>query len=143
MPIDRRQARTLAMQALCHWEVQRDESIDALKDFLDAREAPSAAVALAAGLVQEFWSRAQSVDDRIGAAATKWDLSRISPVERNIMRIATVELLQGEVPPKVALDEAIQIGREFGGTDSARFVNGVLNTVWQRLLRKQESEDKG
>lgn len=127
------------MQALCQWDVQRDESQGALDDFLAAQEAPDAVVDYAKKLVQAYWSQRQGIDDRIVAAATNWDLPRISPVERNIMRVAIVEFLAADVPPKVALDEAIEIGREFGGADSPRFVNGVLDVILRRLPRRKEA----
>jgi N utilization substance protein B len=141
MPKDRRQARIVAMQALCQWDVQRDESQGVLDDFLAAQEAPDAVVDYAKKLVQAYWSQRQRVDDRIVAAATNWDLPRISPVERNVMRVAIVEFLTADVPPKVALDEAIEIGREFGGADSPRFVNGVLDVILRRLSRRKEAGD--
>lgn len=128
------------MQALCQWDVQRDESPAALDDFLVAQEASEAAADYARELVEAFWAQRQRVDDRIIAAATKWDLARISPVERNVMRVTIVELLAGTVPPNAALDEAIEIGREYGGADSPRFINGVLDVVLKRLPRRRKGE---
>jgi len=141
MPSERREARILAMQALCQWDVQGDESPETLDDFFAAQEASEAAAGYAKELVGAYWSRHQGIDDRIAAAATKWDLSRISPVERNVMRVALVELLGEEIPPKVALNEAIEIGREYGGADSPRFINGVLDTVFKRLERRRKDHD--
>lgn len=138
MPGDPRQARILAMQALCQWDVQGDETSTALDNFLAAQGASKQVVARAGELVKDFWGRKQSVDDRIAAAATNWDLSRISPVERNIMRVALVELLNAKTPPKVVLNEAIEIGREFGGENSPRFINGVLDVVFKRQQRQQK-----
>lgn len=138
MPGDPRQARILAMQALCQWDVQGDETSKALDNFLAAQGASKQVVARAGELVKGFWGRKQSVDDRITAAATNWDLSRISPVERNIMRVALVELLNAKTPPKVVLNEAIEIGREFGGENSPRFINGVLDVVFKRQQRQQK-----
>ena len=140
MPAERRQARILAMQALCQWDVQQDETPEALEDFLADQEGGEAATAYAASLVRGYWSQRDRVDDRIASAATRWDLSRLSPVERNVMRVALVELLGEEVPPKVALNEAIEIGREYGGKDSPRFINGVLDMVLSRWQRKRERE---
>ncbi len=128
------------MQALCQWDVQRDESSAALDDFLVAQEASEAEADYARELVEAFWAQRQGVDDRIIAAAAKWDLSRISPVERNVMRVTIVELLAGTVPPNAALDEAIEIGREYGGADSPRFINGVLDVILKRLSRGRKGE---
>ncbi len=129
------------MQALCQWDVQKDESPDELDDFLTAHDASGATADYAKELVQALWRQREPVDDRITAAVTKWDLSRISPVERNIMRVAVVEMLSDKVPPKVAVDEAIEIGREYGGKDSPRFINGVLDTIMGILQRRRRDID--
>jgi len=133
MSVDRRHARILAMQALCQWEVQLDESIQALDDFFASREAPAAAVHYARNLVQAFWARRKSIDERIGFTTANWELARIAPVERNAIRVAVVEMLSPDVPPRVALDEAIEIARAYGGEESPRFVNGVLDRILRSL----------
>lgn len=133
MSRDRRSYRILAMQALCQWEIQRDESSPSLADFLASQEASPQATAYASKLVQEFWRQRTEIDERVAEASVKWDLARISPVERNIMRVAIVELLNGEIPPPVILDEAIEIGREYGGAESPRFINGVLDAVFKNM----------
>ena len=121
------------MQTLCQWEVQREESSPSLADFLAGQEASPQAAAYATMLVQEFWRQKSEIDARVASASEKWDLARISPVERNIMRVAIVELLNGEVPVRVILDEAIEIGREYGGAESPRFINGVLDAVYKNF----------
>ena len=133
MSRDRRSYRILAMQALCQWEIQHDESSPSLADFLASQDASPRASAYASKLVQEFWRQRTEIDERVGTASVKWDLARISPVERNIMRVAIVELLNGEIPPPVILDEAIEIGREYGGAESPRFINGVLDAVFKSM----------
>ncbi len=126
------------MQALCQWDVQREASSEMLREFLAAEEATSRRTGYAVQLVEAFWARQEMIDDAIASAAQRWELARISLVERNIMRIAVVELTDGFVPPKVALSEAIEVGREFGGAESPRFINGVLDEVFKRLQRKSE-----
>jgi len=133
MSRDRRSSRILAMQALCQWEVQREESPPSLADFLVDQEASPRVSAHASKLVQAFWRQRAEIDERVASASVKWDLARISPVERNIMRVAIVELQNGEVPVPVILDEAIEIGREYGGADSPRFINGVLDAVFKSI----------
>ena len=74
----------------------------------------------------------------MAAASDKWDVSRISPVERNIIRLAIVELTGDDVPPKVAINEAIEIARQYGGAESPKFVNGVLDVVFKSLEQKRK-----
>jgi N utilization substance protein B len=126
------------MQALCQWEAQHDTSPESLADFFAGREASPAATRHATALVQAFWQRRKRIDKAIAESAERWALARISLVERNIMRIAVLELTGDEVPPRVALNEAIEIGREFGGEDSPRFINGVLDRIM-----KSKNEDRG
>lgn len=130
---DRRSVRILAMQTLCQWEVQHDESIDAGSAVADLVEAPGSALSAARELTQAFWSDREDIDRRISAVAEKWDLPRLAVVDRNVLRVAVVEMLSGDIPPKVALDEAIEIAREYGGADSPRFVNGVLDAVYRKM----------
>ena len=132
----RRQARILAMQALCQWEVHSDESVEALEAFLAAHqpEGSSGAVSrYASELVRAFWTQSTQVDERLSSASKAWSLSRMSVVDRNVMRVAVVELSGKKVPFKVALNEAIEIGRLFGGGDSPGFINAVLDTVLKTL----------
>lgn len=76
------------------------------------------------------------LDDVIEKAAPDWPMAQIAPVDRNVLRIGLFELLYGskkEVPPKVAINEAIELAKTFGGESSGRFVNGVLGTVYREL----------
>ncbi|HSB53816.1 MAG TPA: transcription antitermination factor NusB [Gemmatimonadales bacterium] len=75
------------------------------------------------------------LDRHASDAADNWRLERIAPVERNILRIGVHELLKGDVPPKVAIDEAVQLAHWFGGAKAPSFVNGVLDRVAHSIGR--------
>ena len=80
-------------------------------------------------------------DRLLSRRCENWDWKRISPVERNIMRVAVAEMLYiPEVPPVVSIDEAVEIARDYSGADGGNFINGVLNAVKNEL---QRSERKG
>ncbi len=136
MPKGRHHARVLAMQTLCQWDVQKNQDEGELDEFLLAQDGTDKDRRYACELVIRYWAMNEDVDHRISASSTKWDIHRISSVERNTMRVAVSEMLGVGVPVKVAIDEAIDLAREFGGKDSPRFVNGVLDGV----LRKIEEE---
>jgi N utilization substance protein B len=136
MHAERRQARILAMQALCQSDVQGLPGDEQLSAFIAEQQPPPKTVDFAIELVQAYKRDHARIDRLISDAAEKWDLSRISPVERNVMRIALVEWSATDTPPKAALNEAIEIAREFGGEDSPRFVNGVLD----RILKKHQED---
>lgn len=129
----RRQARILAMQALYQWEVQPEKHTELLSEFLAEQEVLPAVSEYAVELVQTFWNEQASIDSRIASTSSQWNFSRISLVERNVLRVAVVELTTDKVPAKAAINEAIEIAREFGGADSPRFVNGVLDEVLRKL----------
>lgn len=128
----RRLARILAMQGLCQWEVQPEEPQARFDEWLSLQEAAPEVCAMAGKLVAAVWSDTPRWDSLITQTSTQWDVSRISPVERNILRVALAERLSGLTPPKVSIDEAIELGREFGGADSPRFINGILDDVLRR-----------
>ncbi len=121
------------MQALCQWEIQRDEAHEALLEFLQRDETGLESVGYATEVVLGFWQHREDVDRRLTESLTRWSLPRLSPVERNVLRVAVVEMIGGKIPPKVALTEAIEIGRTFGGGETPRFINGVLDAVLKTL----------
>jgi N utilization substance protein B len=71
----------------------------------------------------------ESLDAEAARASENWRMSRMAVVERNILRLAILELRRGEVPPKVAIDEAVRLAHWFGGTRAPGFVNGVLDGI--------------
>ena len=78
----------------------------------------------------------EELDRTMLKAAPEWPLNKIAPIDRNVLRIGLYELLFGdrkEVPPKVALNEAIELAKSFGGETSGKFVNGVLGTVYKNI----------
>lgn len=81
------------------------------------------------------------IDEIIKKTAPQWPIDQISIVDRNVLRIGTYELVFGNkeaVPPKVAINEAIELAKGFGGENSGKFVNGVLGTVYKILQKKEK-----
>ena len=92
-------------------------------------------------LVQGVLEHRTAIDQIIEKAAPEWPLDQITMVDRNVLRLGLFELLYGnkeEVPPKVAINEAIELAKNFSGESSGKFVNGVLGTVF-RELEEQEA----
>ncbi len=130
---DRHRARVLAMQSLCHREVHSGGGDDALNALATERGEPLDVIAYARVLCEQYEQNADAVDDCIEAVLKRWDLARLAPVDRNTVRVATVELVARNVPHQIVLNEAIEIAKEFGSDESSRFVNGVLDAVWKRV----------
>ena len=140
----RHEARTLAMQALCQLDVQSEDFLPQLDDFLrdSASERassggvrlPSEAISLAASLAQGAWARRGDSDRRIAACSERWSVARMALVDRGILRLAVFELLEvPETPFKVVIDEALELAHEFSDVDSPSFINGVLDAVWRGI----------
>ena len=103
-----------------------------LKEFASLSEGNVFTEQLLKGVLKEQ----KNLDNIIQQAAPQWPLNRISAVDRNILRIGIYELLfsnKDEVPPKVAINEAIELAKAFGGENSGRFVSGVLGTIYREL----------
>jgi N utilization substance protein B len=129
------------MQSLYEWDFS-DKKKDLkkiveknIKEFGPGLEDESFIWQLTTGIVQKL----TQVDEIIEKAAPEWPLSQINIVDRNVLRIGIYELLYGkreEVPPKVAINEAIELAKNFGGESSGKFINGVLGTIYKEIEEK-------
>jgi transcription antitermination protein NusB len=127
----RREARELALQALYQLDLTEEgESGRGLTLFWSHFDAAPDVQAFARELVDGVRANRVRIDELIAASAEHWRLPRLSRVDRNLLRLATFELLgRPDVPASVAIDEAIEIARRFGSEDSPAFVNGVLDHI--------------
>ena len=132
----------MALQGLCCLDVQGERAMDLVRQFIDdSDEQPSALTAAHKLLDSAFAHRAES-DELLARHAKHWDLSRLALVDRNILRLAASELRDRQTPPKVVITEAIYLAREFSTSESARFVNGVLDAVMRELGSDLSSADE-
>lgn len=86
----------------------------------------------------------RQLDAIIAPVAPDWPLSQISIIDRDILRIAVFELSEfaGAIPPKVAINEAVELAKTFGAENSSRFVNGVLGTIWRRMSEENNEQSE-
>jgi N utilization substance protein B len=131
----RRQSREIALQALYRIELTGDTSPEALERLWQHFEAPIEARGFALELIAGVLAEREAIDRMLTDAAEHWRLGRLSRVDLNVLRIAAYELLQHDehVSTSVVIDEAIEIARRFGGEESSRFVNGILDEIAGRL----------
>lgn len=139
--IDRHQARILALQSLCQLEALGPDFLTQLDDFL-ADDKPAKPVRdYARFLVVETRNRMEELDAALQTVSENWDLKRMAPVDRNILRVAACELkTQPSVPPKVAITEAVEIAKVFGAAESPAFINGVLDAALKKNLLRRDEE---
>jgi transcription antitermination protein NusB len=132
----RRKARELALQLLYELEVGGDGDVDAAAIAFWQRQpaVPDEVRAFADTVVRGTKAHQEKIDELIGRFAERWDLERMAVVDRNVLRAGVFELLWlPEVPPKVAINEALDIARKFSTEESTRFINGVLDRIRREL----------
>jgi N utilization substance protein B len=128
-------ARVMAMQALYEVDAVDGDPAAALDAVAAEHQARPRARNFASDLVQGVLQHLEAIDAVIGAAAPQWPLAQVAGVDKAVLRVAVFELLFGRrVPPKVAINEAIDIAKTYGGEGSGRFVNGVLGHVLATAL---------
>lgn len=126
----RRRARELALALLYELEFHPGQESARAAAFWENHPSLPAARTYAQALAQGVMAHLEELDGRITAHAEHWTLERMPLVDRNILRLAAYELLHvPEVPERVAIDEAIELAKAYGGEDSGRFVNGVLDRI--------------
>lgn len=130
----RRKGRELALQALYQLEMTGDDPEKALRDLCESFASTPSAQEFARRLVRGVRERRAEIDALIAAAADNWRPERLSRVDGIVMRVAIYEMTTPpELPVEIAVNEAVELARKFGGTESARFVNGILDEVAGRL----------
>jgi len=143
---ERHRAREAALQLLYQWEVGRLELAgldDASRLYWESHPAPAARQEFANRLVAGTVEKMASLDPLLEANAQNWRLSRMAVVDRLIMRMAVYELLYTDTPSAVVIDEALELAKTFGGDQTVRFVNGVLDSISRTLeSRRREAADR-
>ncbi len=121
-------------------EYNRDQPGDAFGSVSEIVGAPESVRAFSEQLVLGVLQHKEEIDHLIGRASTNWRLDRMSHVDRNILRVGIFEILHmKDIPPKVSIDEAVELGKKFGTKESGAFINGILDHVLNAC--KAESTD--
>lgn len=138
----RRKSRELALQCLYQIEQSgnKDVTIENMKDHFDVNEK---AVPYAQELVSGIQKYSDEVDSLIEKHAKNWRLNRMAVIDRNLLRIATYEILfQDDIPGSVVIDEAIEISKRFSTDDAPSFINGILDPISRVTeAKKQNTKD--
>lgn len=141
-------SRSIVMQSLYEWDFngRKEGALDNIAEkniheYGPGLEDPGFVWQLIKGIIKNM----PQIDKIIEKAAPEWPLDQITIVDRNVLRIGLYELLHAnkdEVPPKVAINEAIELAKTFGGESSGKFINGVLGTVYKEIGGPQVEEPK-
>jgi N utilization substance protein B len=136
----RRKARVIALQILYEVDLTNHEAQETIDRFMAEQALPEENRLFVRSLVDGIISNIDDLDNYIREFATAWPVEQLALIDRNILRLAIYEILiEHTVPLKVAINEAIELAKKFGGDNSARFVNGVLSSV-STLALKLEKE---
>lgn len=136
-------ARTIILQSLYEWDFYNKKTdlikvVDRnLHEFGPGIDEPEFAWKIIKGVVEHM----KEIDQVISKYAPEWPIEQVAIIDRNILRVGLFELLyadKNEVPSKVAINEAIELAKNYGGQNSSRFINGVLGTVYKEMVEPKE-----
>lgn len=151
MASNRHLARIIALQTLYEYDFRISLEMADLKTDIDEILNRNLAVYadsleetdFTVGLVKNTLKEKEKIDDIIAPAAPEWPIEQIAKVDKTILRLAVYELMFAkEVPPKVAINEAVELAKSFGGENSSKFINGVLGTIYRNSEFYEPKEDK-
>ena len=126
----RRKGRVAALQSLYAADVRGNFAESSLEWLAEDEQLPERAMSFAQELVEGVLAISQALDQVIQQFAPAWPVAQLAPVDRNILRIALLELLHNpDTPDKTAINEAVELAKVFGSDNSSKFVNGVLGSV--------------
>lgn len=142
---NRHLGRTIAMQSLFEWDFHGGEQT--IEDILEHNLAEFAPkfddIEFTKSLVHGVLDNLDELNAMIDQYAPDWPLEQITIIDRNVLRIGMYELrLDKEIPPKVAINEAIELAKTFGGASSGRFINGVLGSIYRDMEKNGELKEK-
>ncbi len=133
----RRQARELAMQALFYMDMQKYASEEMLEYFCGCFCTSKKSRPFLIKLVNGVLDEKGQIDTLVERFSQNWQINRMSCVDRNVMRIAVYEMLFcDDIPPKVSINEAGDIGKKFGTQESGAFINGIMDSVREALVKE-------
>ena len=136
--IDRTRARAWALQIHYQWDVRERKGTfsDVLQDVMAMRRISESRLPYLRRLAEELDARGDELDDLLEVALDNWRMDRLALLDRGILRIAAAELICfDDIPPKVSIQEAVRLAERYSGPESPRFVNGVLDALYKRVIR--------
>lgn len=126
----RSRARELALHFLYQVDITKDDPTQALDEFWKSNPVEDSIKEFAAKLISGTCANISKIDELISKYAQNWQLSRMAVIDRNILRLASFELiLMDDIPPKVSINEAVELAKKYGDIESGKFVNGILDKI--------------
>lgn len=140
--MNRHLSRVIVMQTLYEYDFRPDSQIDEIEKRNIANYDEEGDDSYISQTIKGVIEHQKEIDEKIVQAAPEWPIEQISTIDKTILRIAIWEILESkDVPPKVAINEAVELGKTFGGENSSKFINGVLGTVYRHSPTYKPEED--
>lgn len=145
--MNRHLSRMVAMQTLYEWDFRADSDISEIEARNIAEYADRCEADFVKEVVKGVSEQKSVLDEVIDESALDWPVDQVSLIDKTILRIAIFELRHSkDVPPKVIINEAVELSKEFGGENSSKFVNGVLGSIYKKyepkILKDRKAQPK-
>ena len=138
----RRKAREIALKVLYELDVLDIDAKEAIAICWNYFGGPEESRKFSTLLIEGACEKNEEIDSLISGCSDNWSLARMSRVDRNILRMAVYELLYcPDIPPKVTLNEAIDLGKLYGSENSGSFINGILDAIYLKLYKEESGQD--
>ncbi len=129
------------MQALFYMDMQKDASLDKLEHFCGCFGPSKKSRAFFLKLVTGVLEKRNEIDGMVERFSKNWKINRMSCVDRNVMRIAVYEMIYcDDIPFKVSINEAVDVGKKFGTQESGAFINGIMDSIREALEKKDDPQ---
>jgi transcription antitermination protein NusB len=129
----RHKSREFALQMLFEWDMTRQEAASVEKLFWKSARASESTRQFADELFEGTIAQADSIDKLVAKLSENWRLDRLAAVDRSILRLAIYELRSATAPPRVVIDEALELAKKFSSAESPAFLNGILDSAFKSL----------
>jgi transcription antitermination protein NusB len=138
----RTRARELALQFLYQFDLRGAEFREEARAFIHGEDGDKGTRDFALELVEGTAEHLEEINELIGQVAQNWDIERMAVIDRNVLRMATFELLHcPDIPPKVSINEAIELGKRYSTQNSGGFINGVLDKIKDRAAPAESPKE--
>lgn len=140
--MNRHLSRMVAMQAIYEWNFRQDADLDELVERSISEFSNDVDSKYIRDLISGVTKNSKTIDKEIETCAPEWPIEQISHVDKSILEIAIFELTHSDdIPPKVAINEAVELAKQFGSSNSSKFINGVLGSVYDRHVKDKKEKN--
>jgi len=140
--MNRHLSRMVTMQAIYEWNFRHDSDLKEILERSIAEFRADIDKEFVKSIIIAVRDKKKELDTEIESSAPEWPIEQISCIDKSILEIAIYELLYSpDVPPKVAINEAVELAKQFGSENSSKFVNGVLGSVYDKHIKNIEKKE--